>query len=527
MKKKTCYITTPIYYASGEVHIGNSYSTIACDALARYKRLASYDTIYLTGMDEHGQKIEEAAAKASLPPQEFVDGIAEKTKNLWKELNISNDGFIRTSYKYHMEAVQKMFEKLLAQDDIYLGEYEGNYCVSCESFFTKTQLGEGDTCPDCGAKTRIVKEESYFLRLKKYEQRLLDYIDAHPDFIMPATRRNEVVSFIKQGLEDLSVSRSSYKWGIPIPSNPKHVIYVWIDALANYITYLGYNSDNDANFKKYWLEGDQVIHVVGKDILRFHAVYWPIMLMALGLPIKFKLYAHGWIMMSGGKMSKSKGNVVYPLTVKERYGLDPMRFYLCKEMPTTEDGLFTYERFIEQYNVYLANDLGNLVSRSIAMVNKYFGGSIEKNKNSDLNKEADEKLEAVILENITKYHEFMEGFQLQNAINAIFEIVGFANKYIDLTTPWTLAKDESLKEELDDVLYHLCEALRCVTIMLQPFMPDTCQTIFEELGVEEEKQGFSSLAYGAKYTYKVIEKAIVLFKRLDLAEEYKKYGISE
>ena len=527
MKQKTCYITTPIYYASGEVHIGNSYSTIACDALARYKRLAGYDTVYLTGMDEHGQKIEEAAAKASLPPQEFVDGIAEKTKNLWQELNISNDGFIRTSYKYHMEAVQKMFEKLLAQDDIYLGAYEGNYCVSCESFFTKTQLGEGDTCPDCGAKTRIVKEESYFLRLKKYEQKLLDYIDAHPDFIMPVTRRNEVISFIKQGLEDLSVSRSSYQWGIQIPSNPKHVIYVWIDALANYITYLGYNSDNDANFKKYWLEGDQVIHVVGKDILRFHAIYWPIMLMALGLPIKFKLYAHGWIMMSGGKMSKSKGNVVYPLTVKERYGLDPMRFYLCKEMPTTEDGLFTYERFIEQYNVYLANDLGNLVSRSIAMVNKYFGGSIKKGKNSELNKEANEKLETIILDNITKYHEFMEGFQLQNAINAIFEIVGFANKYIDLTTPWALAKDEAKREELNEVLYHLCEALRCVTIMLQPFMPSTCQTIFEELGVEEEKQGFSSLEYGAKSTYQVIEKAIVLFKRLDLAEEYKKYGISE
>ncbi|MBO4623239.1 MAG: methionine--tRNA ligase [Bacilli bacterium] len=526
MEKKTCYITTPIYYASGEVHIGNSYSTIACDALARYKRLAGYDTVYLTGMDEHGQKIEEAAKKAGVEPQEFVDNIASKTSDLWKELKISNDGFIRTSYDYHVSAVQKMFEKLLAQDDIYLGSYEGNYCVACESFFTKTQLGEGETCPDCGAKTRIVKEESYFLRLKKYEKQLLDYIDAHPDFIMPLTRRNEVISFIKQGLEDLCVSRTSYKWGVQVPSNPKHVIYVWIDALANYITYLGYNND-ETNFKKYWLDGDEVIHVVGKDILRFHAIYWPIMLMALGLPIKFKLYAHGWIMMSGGKMSKSKGNVVYPLTVKERYGLDPLRFYLCKEMPTTEDGLFTYERFIEQYNVYLANDLGNLVSRSIAMVNKYFGGSIEKVPNTDLNKDANNELERIISENVAKYHECMQSFQLQNAINAIFEIVGFANKYIDLTTPWALAKDENLKNELNDCLYHLLETLRIVTIMLQPFMVETTITIFDELGVDKDYQVFEKIAYGAKTSYKVIEKAIVLFKRLDLAEEYKKYGISE
>ncbi|MBP5550563.1 MAG: methionine--tRNA ligase [Bacilli bacterium] len=525
MEKKTCYITTPIYYASGEVHIGNSYSTIACDALARYKRLAGFDTVYLTGMDEHGQKIEEAAKKAGLEPQAFVDNIADKTASLWQELNISNDGFIRTSYDYHVEAVQKLFEQLLAQDDIYLGEYEGNYCVACESFFTKTQLGPDETCPDCGAKTRIVKEESYFLRLKKYEKKLLDYIEEHPDFIMPVTRRNEVVSFIKQGLEDLCVSRTSYKWGIQIPSNPKHVIYVWIDALANYITYLGYNSNNDANFKKYWLEGDQVIHVVGKDILRFHAIYWPIMLMALGLPIKFRLYAHGWIMMSGGKMSKSKGNVVYPLTVKERYGLDPLRFYLCKEMPTTEDGLFTYERFIEQYNVYLANDLGNLVSRSIAMVNKYFGGTIEKCASTSLNKDANEQLEKIISENTKKYLDYMESFQLQNGINAIFEIVGFANKYIDLTTPWALAKDEALKNELNDCLYHLLETLRLVTIMLQPFMPDTTNTIFEELGVTDKS--FASLTFGKNSKYTVIEKPIVLFKRLDLTEEYKKYGISE
>ena len=527
MAQKTCYITTPIYYASGEVHIGNSYSTIACDCLARYKRMAGYDTLYLTGMDEHGLKIEEAAKKNNLEPQEFVDEIASKTKNLWQELNISNDGFIRTSYDYHVKAVQKMFEQLLAQGDIYLGEYEGNYCVACESFFTKTQLGPDEVCPDCGAKTRIVKEESYFLNLKKYEKKLLDYIEKHPDFIMPVTRKNEVVSFIKQGLEDLCVSRTSYKWGIQVPSNPKHVIYVWIDALANYITYLGYNSDKQDNFNKYWLEGDQVIHVVGKDILRFHAIYWPIMLMALGIPIKFKLYAHGWIMMNSGKMSKSKGNVVYPLVVKERYGLDPLRFYLAKEMPTTEDGLFTYERFIEQYNVFLANDLGNLVSRSIAMVNKYFGGKIEKGQGKVYLADANTKLEDIINESINKYHEYMESFQLQNAINVIFEIVGFANKYIDLTTPWALAKDEALKCELADCLYHLCEALRCVTIMLTPFMPSSCHTIFEELGVEEEKRGFASLAYGAKYDYSVIEKAIVLFKRLDLQEEYKKYGISE
>ena len=514
MAKKTCYITTPIYYASGNVHIGNSYSTIACDAFARYKRLKGMDVIYLTGMDEHGQKIEEAAKRSGLSPQEHVDKIANNTANLWKELNISNDGFIRTSYDYHMQAVQKAFEQLIASGDVYLSEYEGHYCVSCESFFTKTQLGEGETCPDCGKETRLVKEECYFLKLKKYENQLLDYIDAHPDFIQPESRRNEVISFVKSGLEDLCVSRTSYKWGVQVPSNPKHVIYVWIDALANYITYLGYNQDNDENFQKFWINGDEIDHVVGKDILRFHAVYWPIMLMALGLPIKFKLYAHGWILMKGGKMSKSKGNVVYPLDVKNRYGLDALRFYLIKEMPTGNDGLFTYDRFIEEYNVYLANDLGNLVSRTIAMVNKYFGGSVTKPTQSyEYDKDAENTLE----KSISGYHASLDNFQLQNSVYAIFESIDYANKYIDLSAPWVLAKDETKKNELNSVLYHLLEMIRNSAIMLNPIIPDTSLKILSYLGNQE--LSFDNLGFGKVDNYKVIEKAEPLFARLDLAKE--------
>ena len=355
---KTCYVTTPIYYASGRVHIGNSYSTIVCDTFARYNRLKGNETFFLTGMDEHGQKIENTALKQGVTPQALVDGIAEQTKALWKELDITNTSFIRTTDDFHVDSVQKAFEKMLANDDIYLGSYEGNYCVSCESFFTKSQLGEGGTCPDCGRPTKIVQEESYFLRLKKYSKQLLDFINEHPDFIQPESRKNEVISFIESGLEDLCATRTSFKWGIPVTSNPKHVVYVWIDALMNYLTALGYGQADDSNYQKYWVNGDEVVHVVGKDILRFHAVYWPIMLMALNIPIKFKLYAHGWVLMKEGKMSKSFGNVVYPQDVKARYGLDALRYYLVREMPLGNDAIFSYDRFIERYNSDLANDLG-------------------------------------------------------------------------------------------------------------------------------------------------------------------------
>ena len=409
---KTCYVTTPIYYASGNVHIGNSYSTIVCDTFARYNRLKGNETFFLTGMDEHGQKIENTALKQAVTPQELVDGIAKATSDLWKELKITNDGFIRTTDDYHVAAVQKAFEKMLASGDIYLGSYEGNYCVSCESFFTKTQLGEGGVCPDCGRPTKLVQEESYFLNLKKYSDRLLKFIKDNPDFIQPESRKNEVISFIESGLEDLCATRTSFTWGIPVPSNPKHVIYVWIDALMNYLTALGYNSEDETNYNKFWTEGTEVVHVVGKDILRFHAVYWPIILMALDIPVKFKLYAHGWVLMKEGKMSKSFGNVVYPQDVKERYGLDSLRYYLVREMPLGNDAVFSYDRFIERYNSDLANDLGNLLSRTIAMINKYFGGTLPC---INCNGEFDDDLKATALNTVPAVTKYFDENKLNNS----------------------------------------------------------------------------------------------------------------
>lgn len=516
MKKKTCYVTTPIYYSSGSVHVGNSYTTIACDAFARYHRLNNYDTFFLTGMDEHGLKIEEAAKKKGITPQELTDGIANDTKQLWKELNITNDYFIRTSDKKHVEIVQKLFERMLANDDIYLGSYEGDYCVSCESFFTKTQLGEGGTCPDCGKPTRKVKEECYFLRLSKYQDRLLEFIKSHPDFIEPETRRNEVLSFIESGLEDLCVSRTTFKWGIPVLSNPKHVIYVWIDALSNYITALGYSED-DANYQKYWVNGDKVIHVVGKDILRFHAIYWPIMLMALNIPINYKLYVHGWILMKDGKMSKSRGNIVYPRDVVSRYGLDSLRYYLLREMPLGNDAIFSYDRFIERYNSDLANDLGNLQSRTVSMINKYFNGSITKPNKLSIEYSSD--LENVILNSAKKAGEYFESFRFQNGLIELWNIVHRANKYIDETTPWVLAKDESKKEELNEVMYCLYEALRVVLIALQPIMPDTCKQMLDELNVNENERTYDYTKSLQDKDIKVCEKVQIIFKRLDVQAE--------
>ena len=515
MKKEKCYITTPIYYASGAPMLGNSYTTVACDALARYSRLIGQDTYYLTGMDEHGQKIEDSATKVGLDPKSYVDKVANETKELWKNMLITNDGFIRTTDDHHVKVVQDIFERLLAQGDIYLGEYSGNYCVSCETFFTKTQLGEGDTCPDCGKPTTTVTEESYFLNLKKYEKRLLDYIEANPDCIVPKTRRNEVVSFIKSGLEDLCVSRTTLKWGIQIKSNPKHVIYVWIDALANYLTALGYGTSDDNLYQKYWKENKKIYQVIGKDILRFHAIYWPIMLMALDIPLNFKLYVHGWILNRDGKMSKSRGNSVYPMDLVSRYGIDSVRYYLTKELPLGNDGLFGYERFCERYNTELANDLGNLLSRTVAMVDKYFGGVIPNASKKTL---FDEDLINVANESIKETLENFEGFNLQDAIESTWKLIRRANKYIDETAPWALAKDESKVEELKTVMYNLVESLRIIANLVAPYLVESAPKMYEALGLREELS-LVDLKFGKEYSFVKVNKTEPLFKRLDVKAE--------
>ena len=517
MKNKTCYVTTPIYYASGNVHIGNSYTTIVCDAFARFHRLKGYDTFYLTGMDEHGLKIEEAALKRGITPQALTDEVAFATKSLWKDLKVTHDYFIRTTDLNHTENVQRAFEKMLANDDIYLGSYEGDYCVSCEAYFTKSQLGENNTCPDCGKPTRVVSEPCYFLRLSKYSEKLLKFIEEHPDFIEPESRRNEVVSFIKGGLEDLCVSRTTFKWGIPVLSDPKHVVYVWIDALLNYLSALNYSEENDNNYQKYWVNGEKVVHVVGKDILRFHAIYWPIMLMALNVPINFKLYVHGWILMKEGKMSKSAGNVVYPRDVTSRYGLDSLRYYLLREMPLGNDAIFSYDRFIERYNADLANDIGNLLSRSVSMINKYFNGVVRKPENfvSPFTQNVVEVLEGAL----SKADEAFSNFRFQNGLIEIWNAIGRANKYIDETTPWILAKDETKANELNEVMYVLYEVLRNVAIMVSPVMPETSEKMFNALAVVNELQGYNGIGFGKTLEVKVLEKIDPMFVRLDMNKE--------
>ena len=509
---KTFYITTPIYYPSGKLHIGNSYTTVLCDTINRYKKLRGYDTWYLTGMDEHGQKIETVANELGLEPQKHVDKIAEETKQLWNVLDIEYDDFIRTTEPRHERVVEQIFEQLLDQDDIYLGHYEGYYCIHDESFFTKTQLEEGNICPDCGRETSLVKEESYFLRLSKYQDWLLKFIEDNPDFIIPESRKNEVVAFIKGGLQDLSVSRTSFKWGVPVKSNPAHVVYVWIDALSNYITALGYGSNEHTLYDKYW-GGDEVIHVVGKDILRFHAIYWPIMLKALGVPVNFRLYAHGWYMMKDGKMSKSKGKVVYPEPLVEKYGLDPMRYFLLKEIPYSGDGIFTPEDFVARINYDLANDFGNLLNRTINMINKYFGGTVNKPEKDYT--DFDQLLRDKVSETLELYSDDMDRLKVSSAIQNLWSLVSRTNKYIDETYPWVLAKDEEKKAELESVLYNLVESLRHIGVMLKPILLVAYKGLFEQLNIPEELQTWDSLEFGNLPSTTVTDKPNPLFPRLD------------
>lgn len=526
---KKCYVSTPIYYASGNIQIGNSYTTVACDVYARYNRQMGRKTFFLTGMDEHGQKIEEAASKAGVEPQAFVDEIAKQTQALWQAMHIDYDYFVRTTDKNHEKVVAEVFEQLLKNDDIYLGSYSGHYCVSCETFFTEKELGENHTCPDCGKPTKIVSEESYFLRLKKYAQPLLEYIESHPDFIQPITRRNEVVSFIQSGLEDLCVSRTSFEWGVKVPSNPKHVIYVWIDALFNYLTSLGYGSDQLENYQTFWMNNARVLHVIGKDILRFHAIYWPILLMTLEIPIQFKLYVHGWILTKEGKMSKSRGNAVYPMELMSRYGVDSVRYYLAKELPLGNDGLFSYERFIERYNTELANDLGNLVSRTVSMIEKYCGGMVPEPKEAT---PYDALLQETALLAISETKKNFEAFELQNAMQATWQLVRRVNKYIDETAPWLLAKDENKVGELSTVMYHLAESLRIIAHLVAPYLVETAPKILQSIGQPEDGFDLEDLSFGKPSDGAKVVKMEALFQRLDMKLELeyvekKKNGVAE
>lgn len=511
-QKKTFYITTPIYYPSGKFHIGTAYTTVASDAMARYKRLRGYDVRFLTGMDEHGQKIQEKAEEAGRPPQEYVNDIADYAKRIWKLMDITYDDFIQTTEDRHKKTVQKIFQKFLDNGDIYKGEYEGWKCIPCESYFTEAQLVDGN-CPDCGRPVERIAEESYFFNMKKYSDRLLQYYEDNPGFIEPESRKNEMINnFIKPGLEDLSVSRVSFDWGIKVPGDPKHVIYVWVDALTNYITSLGYLSDDDSLFNKYWPAD---VQVVGKDIVRFHTIYWPIFLMALDLPLPKKVFAHGFIMMKDGKMSKSKGNVVYPDMLVERYGLDATRYFLLRELPFGQDGTFSPESFVERTNYDLANDLGNLLNRSVSMINKYFDGVVPVDLTEPT--EFDESLQSAMTSTVQKYEDSLEKMQFSIVLSELWSLVSRTNKYIDETSPWVLAKEEADRGKLASVMVHLAQSLRHIAVMLQPFMTESPKKIIEQLGLDESRLAWDTLGdfNTIPENTKVIEKGVPIFPRLD------------
>ncbi len=512
MSDKKFYITTPIYYPSDKLHIGHTYSTVQADAVSRYKRMRGYDTFFLTGTDEHGQKIEDKAKEAGVTPKEYVDRIVDGIKDLWKLMNISNDKFIRTTDEYHEKAVQLIFQKMYDKGDIYLGSYEGLYCKPCESFWTETQAVDGK-CPDCGRPVIKASEQAYFFRLSKYADKLLEYYDSHPDFFAPSMRQAEMVNnFIKPGLQDLCISRSTFKWGIPVPINPDHVIYVWLDALTNYITALGYGSEDDSLFRKFWPAD---VHLIGKDITRFHTIYWPAFLMSLDLPLPEKVYCHGWVLLEGGKMSKSKGNVVDPVKLAERYGVDALRYYLLREVGYGADGVFSNENLINRINSDLANDLGNLVSRTVAMADKYFGGTIPAER---VKGEPDDDLIALAAKTKTDAENSLDGLCFADSLSAIWKFISRTNKYIDETTPWALAKEESSIPRLAQVIYNLCESIRIISVLIAPFLPETSDKIRQQLGLGAIEDWEECGVFGKESTYSV-QKGEIIFPRIDAEKE--------